>query len=228
MNKLTSAALCLLLSLFIISCQKETSQEQNGPGGNGSSNNNATYYPLTEGTWWKYKDSVTGNITLQTITKKTKTINNIVHTGIIGSINGVQSPDTAWAAAHRPDYFLTAEGVSPNTGAPFDFTFHFLNDTASVGYNWEYDAGHGNGFTAYLKTTIIERGIAKKVAGKNYTNVIHTRLELFYEIFGTVMKFATYHYYIAQGVGIVRIESEISNMGFSFKTSGDLIDYQIK
>ena len=230
MNKLTFAGACLLVSLLFISCQKETSQEdiQPGSGGSGGSANSGTYYPLTEGTWWKYKDSVSGGIIQQQATKVTKTINGIIHTGLIGSLNGVQSPDSAWAAVDGPDYYSTAEGVSPNTGASFDLLFHYLNDTASVGYNWEYEAGHGNGLTAYIKTTIRERNITMTVSGKSYQNVIYTTMDLSYDIFGTIMDFGTYHYYTAKNIGVIKVISEFWGGGITFKSSTDLIDYQIR
>jgi len=231
MRKLFSACMLVVLSLFLFSCEKEKSFQDIEPGsGNngGGSNTSGNYYPLTAGSWWKYKDSVTGVITTQTATNVTKTIDNILYTGLVGGTNGVQSPDTAWAAAAIPNYYLTAEGVSPNTGASFDFAFHYLNDTASVGYNWQYIAGQGNGFVSYIKTTIMERNITKTVAGKKYNNVIHTKLDFSYDIFGSVMHFATYDYYIAEGVGIIRIESELFGAGLAFKSSGDLIDYHIE
>lgn len=227
MNKLTAAAICLLFSLFIISCQKEASEEVIQPGtGGGGANSGGNYFPLTEGSWWKYKDSITGKISTQKMLKITKTINNIKYTGyqaVLGTIT-----DTAWAAAPQPNYYISAEGVSPNTGATYDLTFHYLNDTASVGYNWTYTAGHGNGFTAYIKTTILERNISTTVSGKTYSNVIHTSLDFSYELFGTPMEVGTYHYYTAKGIGIIKVVSEFHGGGISFRSSNDLMEYHIQ
>ena len=118
--------------------------------------------------------------------------------------------------------------MSPNTGAEYDLLFNYLNDTASVGYNWTYTAGQGNGFTAYVKTTIIEKDITVTVSGVTYPNVIHTKLDFYYDISGIIMDFADYDYYIAKNVGIVRVRSNISGGGVSLQTSSDLIDHHIQ
>jgi hypothetical protein len=141
--------------------------------------------------------------------------------------NSVQR-DTAWIASPKPNYYLYAKGISPNTGASYDVTFHYLNDTASVGYNWQYLAGQGNGFTAYIQTIIVERNISMTVAGKSFTNVTHTRLIWSYDILGTVMEVMSYDYFIAKDVGIIKVRSEGLNLLSGFKACSDLIDYSIK
>jgi hypothetical protein len=229
MRKLSLVALLLLSSLFLISCQKEP--DFSGPiqpgGTNNGVNTRDSYHPVTPGSFWKHKDTATGAITTGTVLNITKTINNILHTGYLGS-NSLQT-DTAWIASPQPNYYLAAKGVSPNTGASFAMVFHYLNDTASAGYNWEYIAGNGNGFTAYIKTTIMERNLTMSVSGKTFTNVIHTRLVLSYDVLGSVMEFMIYDYFIAKGVGIIKVRSEAGqNLGFAFKACSDLVEYSIK
>jgi hypothetical protein len=233
MRKLYPVLICICSSIFFLSCQKEVdftdpSQGNNGgSGGNGGSGSTAdSYYPLTKDSWWKYKDSLSGTVTDGKAINRTKTINGIVYTAIVP----VTAPatDTSWFAAPRPNYYISQKGVSPS-GNAFDITFHYLNDTASVGYNWQYNAGQGNGFIAYIKTTIMEKNISITVAGKNYTNVIHTRLDLSYDVLGTLMDFGSYDYYIAKGIGIVKIRTELTMFGMPLlQTSADLLDYQIK
>lgn len=217
--------LCAVLAVFsLVSCQKEVdnvlSPTNTNPG------NSSNYQPLTLNTYWKYKDSLTGNVSQATMLNRTKLINNRNYTAALSTMG--QQKDTAWMAVDGPNYFVYANVVSPNTGAPASLLFHYLNDTASVGYSWEYDAGHGNNMPAIVRTTIIEKGISHTVEGKTYSNVIHTRMELSYDIFGTVMKFATYDYYIAKGVGIVRTRTLIDVMGTRMETSSNLVEYQIK
>ncbi len=236
--------LSLILCVFVFSCQKElqpidplqpgtgdsTNNPQPGTGdttGNGSDTNSvSSYYPLTTGSWWKYKDSTSGVITMSTLASTTKMINGILYKAAIYT-STIQN-DTGWVAAPSPNYYLSQKGVSPS-GLTYDLTFHYLNDTASVGYNWKYIAGSGNGFTAYITTTIIAKKLTVTVAGKTYTNVIQTHLDFSYDIFGSIMKFGDYDYFIAKGVGIVKIKSDISMSGAPvLKTSSDLIDYSIK
>ena len=235
MRKFIPVLLCICSSIFFFSCQKEidfTDPSQGNNGGTGSGGNGGTgsasdsYYPLTKDSWWKYKDSLTGTVTDGKAISRTKTINGIVYTAIVP----VTAPatDTAWFAAPRPNYYITQKGVSPS-GNSFDITFHYLNDTASVGYNWQYNAGQGNGFTAFIKTTIMEKNINMTVAGKNYTNVIHTRLVLSYDVLGTITDFGVYDYYTAKGIGIIKIGTELSMFGMiMLQTSADLLDYSIK
>lgn len=235
---LASVSLSLLLSL--ISCQKEPdfidapqtggntggSNGGNG-GGNSGGSSTGTYNPLTSGTTWKFKDTATNAITTLTVTNAKKTISNVVYTGVVGS-TAAQS-DTAWMAKDGANYYERAKGVSPNTGASYDFLFHYLNDTASVGYNWTYNAGQGNGFTAWIKTTIIERNISMTVGGKTYQNVIHTRLDLSYDILGSIMDFGSYDFFVAKGVGIIKVRASLSSFGVPLlQTCSDLFDYTIK
>jgi hypothetical protein len=222
------STVCLLLcSIVLFSCQKEVELNPNPGGGNGTGGDTRnSYNPITVGTWWKYKDSAAGTFITQTMTNKTKTINNILYTGMIGE-NGTLK-DTGWAASPQPNYYMSAKGMSPNTGAAYDITFHYLNDTARVGYTWEYEAGHGNGFTAYIRTSIEEKGIAMTVGGKSYSNIIHTKLVLLYDIFGSITEFGSYDYFIAKGIGIIKVRSELGIFGTQFKSTTDLIDYSIK
>jgi hypothetical protein len=239
MKRPASILIFLVASSFLVSCQKEIDPSTlsgsgaaapgNGPGTGGSgteTGSNGAYFPISSGTWWKYKDTASNGLSTETVVNRTKTINNIVYTAMLGE-NGVQK-DTGWAAAPQPNYYLSEKGVSPNTGAAYDLTFHYLNDTASVGYTWRYAAGQGNGFTSYIQTTIIERNITMVVSGKSFSNVIHTRLDLSYNILGSVMDFMTYDYFVAKGVGIIKVRSEGQNLLAGFKACSDLVDYSIK
>jgi hypothetical protein len=195
------------------------------PATNNPGNPN-NYQPLAVNSYWKYKDSLSGAVSQATMLNKTRLINNRMYTAALSTMG--QQADTTWMAVDGPNYFIYANVVSPNTGAPASLLFHYLNDTASVGYSWQYDAGHGNNFPAIIKTTIMEKGITHTVDGKAYPDVIHTRLELNYDILGTVMKFATYDYYVAKGVGIIRVRTLADAMGMNMETTSNLVEYQIK
>lgn len=232
MRNIFSVAL-LMGALFLFSCQKEVSfddptQTNNGNSGGTGGTGNATrnsYFPLTNGSWWKYKDSLTGTTSVGTASNVTKTINNILYSAIVTAM-GTQT-DTSWAASPQPNYYMTAKGVSPS-GGTYDILFHYLNDTASVGYNWQYNAGNGNGFTALIKTTIVAKGLTMTVAGKTYNDVIQTRLDLSYDV-GTIMDFGSYNYYTAKGVGVIKVRTKLEMMGITMvETCSDLIDYNIK
>jgi hypothetical protein len=222
MRALLRTILVISVSIGFFSCQKEISIDT--PVGNsGSAGGN--YQPLSAGSFWTYKDSATGSIRTITATNTTKTISGRLYTALLST--PAVSADTAFQAVDGANYFLTAEGSGPNTGAPFNITFHYLNDTAAVGTTWRYNAGSGNGFTAYINTTIAERNIAHTVNGKAYNDVIHTHLEIEYDIFGTLMNFGTYEYYNAKGIGCIQTISTFDGMGATYRIQSDLIDYSI-
>jgi hypothetical protein len=215
--------------ILLYSCQQEIDPSIITGNNNGNNNNNNTsnsYQPTGSGSWWKYKDSASAAISTSTATSLTKTINGIVYTKVV-SVSGAQT-DTGYYASPSPNYYFSAAGQSPNTGSPYDLTFHYLNDTASVGYNWTYNGGQGNGFTAIFKTTILEKNLTVVVAGKTYTNVIHTRMDLVYDIFGTQIDSGWYDFYVSKGVGIIRIRANPGNFGASFTTCSELIDHHIQ
>ena len=226
MKKITTV-LSVLLSLALFSCQKEVdSSILTSPGtGNNTGGNTGGYQPLTSGSWWKYKDSTSGGFSTLTAINYTKTISNILYRGVISSPS--QQSDTAYQAAPAPNYYMYQKGFSPNTGAPYDLLFNYLNDTASVGYQWSYVAGSGNGFTAHHTVTIIEKGITLNVSGHNYTDVIHTRLDFSYDL-GMIMNLGVYDFYTAKNIGIVKVRAEIGGFGSFVKTCSDLVDYHIQ
>jgi hypothetical protein len=216
--------LLFILLVALSSCQKEVT-DPNLESSNGDTGNTAiTFLPLTKNTYWKYQDSASGDVTTMTVLDQTKTINGRLFTAVLGS-NSIQA-DTVYMAKQDHDYFTYAEvnnGTSSGT-----LLFHFLNDTAAVGQSWEYLAGQGNGFTAYFKTTVVERSLSRTVHGKTYTNVIHTTMELSYDIGGQRLSAGTYDYFTAQDVGIIQSKANLGMSGFDMTVSSDLIDYQIK
>jgi hypothetical protein len=221
-----------IASVLLFSCQQEidpnilSNPPSGGGTGGGTTGNTAnSYHPLTAGSYWKYKDSATSAITTMTATNHTVTKNNILYT-IITATNTSQT-DTILAASPKPNYYYNVSGASPNTGAPFDLVMNYLNDTASVGYQWQYTAGQGNGFTAYFHCSIVEKNITVNIGGHSYSNVIHTHMLLSYDIFGMPMDYVNYDYYIARGIGILRIRSNLSALGSSFETCSDITDYHI-
>jgi hypothetical protein len=222
-----------LLSVLLItlsSCQKEVTDPDvqpttGGTGGTGGTGNtgSGTYLPLTKNTFWKFQDSASGAITIMTVLDKTTTINGKLFTDVLGS-NSTQT-DTGYMTRQGADYFTYAQ-VNNGTSSG-NFLFHYLNDTAAAGSSWEYIAGQGNGYVAYIKTTIVERNLSRTVAGKTYTDVIHTRMDLSYDL-GERVDAGYYDYYTAKNIGIIQVKSRLGMFGSQFAASSDLVDYQIK
>lgn len=229
-------ALVLVTSLSIISCQKEldpyspqTTDSTGVPVDTSlvDTSTSGAYHPVTVGSFWTYKDSASGAESTNSIGDSSKVINNILFRQYLSTGNA-QSV-AGWIASPGPGYYLVAQGTSPNTGAPFDLTFYFLNDTASVGYSWDYTAGSGNGFTAYTTTTIVAKGLTMTVEGKTYTDVTQTHLDISYNILGQLLNYGGYDYFMAKGVGFIKIRAKLSLDGTSaVQTCSNLIDYEIK
>jgi hypothetical protein len=222
----------LLCILAFISCQKQFEISDSTQGGTGSGGGTGTtpgttsgaYQAYTKGSYWKYKDSATGGFTTMTATDKTKTINGRNYTAFLQA-NATQS-DTAYYANENHDYYNYFDVKSNTSGATM--LLHYLNDTATVGRSWQYAAGQGNGFAAYIRTTTLEKNISLTVNGKTYNNVIHTNLDLMYDVLGTLDKWASYEYYVAKDVGLIRLRTTISTLGLSVVSTLDLVEYQIK
>lgn len=221
----------LLVAVIAVlaSCQKEMSYDSStggGPsGGGGGGSTPDTYQPVTAGSFWKYKDSAfTGQVTLMTATGTKKTFGGKTY-DVIKSETAGQPAVEGYFYVAKPLYGIRQD---VNNGIATTIEFIHLNDTASVGYSWTDNMPPVNGLSARFNGTIMERNISKTVTGKNFTNVIHTQLELEYEIpvLGWT-SFAVYDYYIAKGVGIIRIETT-QTFGGSLRTVADLIDYSIK
>lgn len=221
----------LCMAIVFVSCQKEIDSPAPSGGNNGGTGgtpsiSSGSYYPLTKDSWWKYKDSLTGTVTEGKVVANTRTAGGIQYTAIVPI--STPATDTAWFASLSPNYYSYYNVISPQ-GVPVEILLHYLNDTASVGYSWKYTAGSGNGFTAYVTTTIAEKLASMTVVGKTYKDVIHTTLDLSYDIFGSEMDMGRYDYFTAKGVGIIKIRSGLSFMGQTvIETSADLIDYSIK
>jgi hypothetical protein len=220
----------LLAMVFAIaSCQKEVGFDDPtaGGGGGGGGTTPDTYQPVTKDSYWKYKDSAfTGLITVMTATGQTQTIGGKLY-HIIKSETTGQAPTTGYFYASKPWY---GTRMDVNNGIATTIEFVHLNDTASVGFTWNNTMPPVNGLNARVNAELMERNITKTVAGKSYSNVIHTQMILEYElpIFGWT-PFATYDYYVAKGIGIIRIESDLTFMGqTAVRTVSDLIEYSIK
>lgn len=223
--------LCVVICSYMIAgCQKEGSDEtvtnRNNNNNNGGS---GTYQPMTKNSFWKYK--TTGFYTLANTTTcngQKRTVNGIEYT-VFTSVNTGQPAAEALFAIKDHNYYQSAQGVAPS-GATFNLNYLYLNDTASVGYTWQHIAGQANGFTALTPGTIVEKGLSMTVEGKNYKDVIHTRIDLQYDMPGFgLLTFGTYDYYIAKNIGIIKGDVSMDPiLAGGVTTTTNLVDYSIK
>lgn len=222
-QRMKSSILSLLVILVLATgCKKDKDEEPGGvPKGD-------SYQPLTQGSFWKYKQTglFAGEYTL-TATGTKKTVDGIEYVLMESSGSGQSS--SAYYGVKDNNYYLRVVGTSPG-GLPFDLTQLYLNDKEAAGYTWPFAAGHGNDFAAFAPGKIIERDLTMTVQGKSYTNVIHTQVKLSYEIpeFGT-MGGMIYDYYMAKGVGVIRSEATVdSEFAPPGSAVAELVQFNIK
>ncbi|HEX4372147.1 MAG TPA: hypothetical protein VHZ50_02480, partial [Puia sp.] len=103
----------------------------------------------------------------------------------------------------------------------------YLNDTASPGYNWQASAGSVNGFPAQVQGQIIDTGLTVTIGANVFTNVIHSEIDIEYNVgSGFQTPYAIYDYYVAKGIGIIKIEENFPTLGVS--ATSFLVSYKIQ
>lgn len=227
----------LAIAMIMAGCSKEASFEINtggntgGNGNGGSQGGSDSYQPTSANSYWHYKE--TGDITDEstvTATGQKSTINGIDYYIFNTTSQQTTGPYQSYMGVKDHNYYNLGQGSQQ--GVTFSLNFLYLNDTASVGYTWNNNAGQGNGFTAHTPGKIMERGISLTVNGKTFNNVIHTQGNLVYDIPGLgTLNSATYDYYVAKGVGIIRVIAAVGDAsitGATVHSTTDLVDYSIK
>lgn len=226
MKKLFST-LSIALILFS-SCQKEVSETNNGGNSQNPSPTNADYQPTSKDSYWKYQDSssYTGKEEILRSTGTTRNIDGLVWNELNRLFDGVESK--AYVRKDGNKYFIRSKAMT-SSGTMVEVNSYYLNDKEPVGFKWEHSLGSINGVPARFLGEIIERDINYTVKGKTYSSVIHTRLILQYNIMGRYSTWAIYDYYIAKGIGVIRLVSDVQIEGISIlKTASNLIEYSIK
>ncbi len=180
-----------------------------------------TYQPLEAGSYWIYQDSATGITDTLSATDSTLIINGKSYT-IFHVTGGGQTADE-YFTINSHNYF--SYGNFGNGLVNIELLY--LNDTASPGYTWQSAAGTVNGFPAQVQGQILDTGLSVTVAGKTYGNVILSQISLAYNVgSGFQTPYAIYDYYVAKGVGIVKIEEDFPSV--PFQATSNLISYSIQ
>ncbi|TKK67384.1 hypothetical protein FC093_13865 [Ilyomonas limi] len=217
---IVAALYCLAI---LCSCQKEVESHTDIPVTDTTAAGEG-YMPLTAGTYWVYKDSGFSNAyDTSTVLDEDTIINTITFTKV-HTVSAIGDNDAYYAIKDHKYYFSIEEDSIP-------VTMLVLNDTASVGSSWEYDMGAINGVPTRGTGTTVEKLATFTVQGKTYAEVIHTQYVLAFNFLGTYTDFATYDFYFAKGIGVVRSKVAISDVlgtGDGITATQELIDYSIK
>lgn len=106
----------------------------------------------------------------------------------------------------------------------------YLDDRIDTGKTWTAplnETGTINGYPARILGTMKEKNVSIKLGGKSFSKVYHTQIDVQYDLGfgGGYESFMTYDFYIAKGIGIVRITTSFSGAVLADES---LIDYNLK
>jgi hypothetical protein len=180
-----------------------------------------TYQPLESGSYWVYQDSASGTTDTLRATDSTLIINNKTYTVFHVSASG-QTADE--------DFSITSHNYYSYGSFGNDLTnveLLYLNDTASVGYTWEVSAGTINGYPAQVQGEILDTGLTVTMGSNTFSRVILTQISIAYNVgSGFQTPYAIYDYYVAKGIGIIKIEEDFPTLGVT--DASTLIAYSIQ
>jgi hypothetical protein len=205
----------------LCSCQKEVSPVTDPP--TDTTATSESYIPLSAGTFWVYKDSANSTYDTATVLSEKWLHDDINFTKV--ELASATDTSSSYYGIKDHNYYLYGEqnGIT--------LTMLVLNDTTSVGNGWVYDMGTINGVPARGTGTVMEKNITYTEQGETYDSVIHTQYVLAYNIVGTYTDFATYDFYFAKGVGVIKVQSSLTDItggGNNMLATQDLVDYDVK
>jgi hypothetical protein len=185
-----------------------------------------SYLPVTSGSTWTYNDvAVGGNAGTLTITMTGAT--SVINTKTYYVISSNSS-----SRGTTPGYYYAANHVyairSTNAAAGVTIELQLGDDSKAVGYSWTTsptDNGTVSGFPARTVNTVKEVNVSKVVNGKTYNNVIHTQIDLQYNLGSGFQSTALYDVYLAKGVGMIETDSSVNGVSTETET---LTNYTIK
>ena len=214
MKKILS--ILLIGSAVLAGCSKK-----NTPGPSSSD----SYLPVTSGSTWTYNDVVGGSNSPLTVkmTGGTTTINGKTYY-VSTSSSILKGTTTGYYYVANHSYALRATAASVN----ITLEMQLGNDEQNAGYSWTTvptDNGTVNGVSAKMINTIKEKNITKVVNGKTFTNVMHTQVDLQYDLGIGFQSIAVYDIYLAKGVGMIESDTSIQGSPYEVAT---ITGYTIK
>ncbi|WP_295794769.1 hypothetical protein [Mucilaginibacter sp.] len=213
--------LIAVVAFFATGCISSKNDPKPGDGASTSD----SYFPVTSGSTWTYKEEIAGatSSTVIKMTGNTKTFNGKSY---------YEATSSSTVKGNTLGYFYTANHdfailqTIPNYG--INIEIRLGNDTKAAGYSWTTSPtadGYVNGFPAQMINTIKEKGITWVVNGKTFTNVMHTQADLQYDLGSGFMSYSVYDFYLAKGVGMIESDTGISGSIYDKET---ILSYNVK
>lgn len=192
-----------------------------------------SWQPGAKNSYWKYKsDNATADVTVLTNTGNTQDVNGKLFYIFEATKNGIVTNNALFAKQNMQyelrNVFTHFELVQPRV---YSNIVYLINDTAKTGDTWEYDAGMAsNNLPSKISGEVVAKGFSTIVNGKNYNNVLLTKVNIWYQIHaqGGYENYQSYYFYLVRGVGIIKARS-VSTGGASntFNISDELVEYKI-
>jgi len=203
--------------MLIASCSKK-----NNPGPSASAD---SYFPVSSGSSWNYNivaNGTTSQLTI-TMTGATSLIAGKTYYAFTSN-SSTQGTTSGFFYAANHSYALHASSVINH----IVMELQLGNDEQNAGYTWTTnptDNGAINGVPAKTVNTIKEKNVTKVENGKTFNNVIHTQVDLQYDLGTGFQSVAIYDIYLAKGVGMIEIDATVSGLPYEVQT---ITGYTIK
>lgn len=208
-----------LIALCYAGCKKDA------PKGNGAPPAADSFLPVTAGSSWTYfihtkysSDTVTVKMSANNVTMNGKKYYTAIANSERFGSSGI--------------YFYEANHVYAiydfNNYANAILELQLYNDTATINHGWissPTDNGKVGNTPIRTVSTIVDKNGTKVFSGKTYTNVIHTTVDVQYDLGAGYESTYVYEYYLVKGIGIIGYTA--TGLGESLENEG-IISYDIK
>ena len=213
--------LITIVAIFATGCISSKNDPKPGDGATTSD----SYFPVTAGSTWTYNEEIAGvaSTTVIKMTGSTKTFNGKSY---------YEASSASTVKGNQLGYFYSANHdfaiLQTIPGYGIDVEIHLGNDSKAAGYTWTTSptvSGYVNGFPAKMINTIKEKGISWVVNGKTFTNVIHSHVDLQYDLGSGFISYTVYDFYLAKGVGMIESDTGLSGAIYDRET---ILSYNVK
>ena len=217
-----------VVSVILVSCQKELSVENNGSGGGSTGGGGGTgggtggnagckdciYIPMCDGSWYTYNDTLVGTAQVVTDTLKyvkDTTISNLT----FKKFNSVTSPNSTYTNCTNGVTRIigyNAVGAGGSTVSVIDLTMLKANSPTNT--TWTDIIVNPTGQQVQYIDSIREKGVSRVVNGVTYPDVIHVFVTTGIDIpvLGLFVTNTTDYYY-DRGVGLIEAVINDPNSG---------------
>jgi hypothetical protein len=186
-----------LTAVCYAGCKKEAQ------AGNGAPASADSYMPVTVGSSWTYFISTTSNNDTLTVKMNTTNVTTGGKTYYTANATSKQS-GLAGIYFYEKDHVYATRNFNNYANAILELQLY--NDTATINRSWvnfPSDYGTIGNIPVRAINTVEERGETKLFGGKTYTNVVHTEIDIQYDLGSGYETKYIYDYYLAKGIGIL-------------------------